>query len=142
MLKKYNYYGEIITLQKDRVCVLANGMRMNVTTADITHAKKKEQKKVKKNYTPKGIKTISLECNVIGMRVNEALPIIDKYLDDALLAKASTVRLVHGVGTGALRKAIHSYLKQHPRVESYRMGGQGEGGLGASIVTLKQKGAK
>lgn len=142
LLKKYNYYGEIITLQKDRVCVLANGMRMNVTTADITHAKKKEQKKVKKNYTPKGIKTISLECNVIGMRVNEALPIIDKYLDDALLAKASTVRLVHGVGTGALRKAIHSYLKQHPRVESYRMGGQGEGGLGASIVTLKQKGAK
>lgn len=140
LIKKLNYYGEILSIHKDKVCVLANGMKMNVSTKDITHAKRQIQKKTKKTYSSKGIKTMSMECNVIGLRVAEALPIIDKYLDNAILAKVYNVRLIHGVGTGALRKGIHDYLKHHARVESFHMGGQGEGGLGATIVTLKQKG--
>ncbi|MEG0736751.1 MAG: Smr/MutS family protein, partial [Longicatena sp.] len=140
LIKQYHYYGEILSINKDKVCVLANGMKMNVTSKDITHAKRQVQKKSKKEYTSKSVKSISLECNVIGMRVGEALPVIDKYLDDAILCKAYTVRLIHGVGTGALRKGVHDYLKRNPRVESFVMGGQGEGGLGATVVTLKQKG--
>lgn len=140
LIKKYNYYGDILSINKDRVCIFANGMKMNVTTKDITHAKRQVQKKTKKSYTMKEVKSISMECNVIGMRVAEALPIIDKYLDDAILAKASSVRLIHGMGTGALRKGVHDYLKRNPRVDSFQMGGQGEGGLGATVVTLKQKG--
>ncbi|MGX8851329.1 endonuclease MutS2 [Amedibacillus sp. YH-ame10] len=140
LIKQYHYYGEILSINKDKVCVLANGMKMNVTSKDITHAKRQVQKKSKKEYTSKSVKSISLECNVIGMRVGEALPVIDKYLDDAILCKAYTMRLIHGVGTGALRKGVHDYLKRNPRVESFVMGGQGEGGLGATVVTLKQKG--
>lgn len=140
LIRKYNYYGDILSINKDKVCVFANGMKMNVTKSDITHAKRQVQKKNKKEYASKGIRSISMECNVIGMRVAEAIPIIDKYLDNAILAKANNVRLIHGVGTGALRKGVHDYLKHNPRVESFHMGGQGEGGLGATVVTLKQKG--
>ena len=50
------------------------------------------------------------------------------------------MRIIHGMGTGKLRKGVHDYLKHNPQVESYTMGGQGEGGLGATVVKLKQKG--
>ncbi len=139
-LKKLNYYGEIISMNKDKVCVLANGMKMNTTTKDITHEKRKIVKKKTKGYTKSSIASFSMECNVIGMRVAEAIPIIDKYLDNALLAKVYQVRIIHGMGTGKLRKGVHDYLKHNPQVESYTMGGQGEGGLGATVVKLKQKG--
>lgn len=141
-LKKLNYYGEIISLNKDKVCVLTNGMKMNTTINEITHEKRKVEKTKSKGYTKKSISSFSMECNVIGMRVAEAIPVIDKYLDNAILAKVYKVRLIHGMGTGKLRKGVHDYLKHNQRVESYTMGGQGEGGLGATVVTLKQKGKK
>lgn len=139
-IRKLNYYGEIISINKDKVCVLTNGMKMNTTTKDIEHAQKQVQKTKKKSYGKSSIRSFSMECNVIGYRVAEAIAIIDKYLDNAVLAKANNVRIIHGMGTGALRKGVHDYLKKNPRVESFHMGGQGEGGLGATIVTLKQKG--
>ncbi|MEG0330140.1 MAG: endonuclease MutS2 [Longicatena sp.] len=140
-IKKFNYYGEVLSINKDKVCVFANQMKMNMRLKDITHAQKQMQKKSKKDYVKREMKTISMECNVIGLRVSEALPIIDKYLDDALLAKANNVRLIHGNGTGALRKGVHEYLKHNVRVDSFHMGGQGEGGLGATVVVLKTKGS-
>lgn len=142
MLKKLNYYGDIISKNKDKVCVLANGMKMNTTIGEITHAKRQVQKKKAKTrgYEKSLQRSFSMEVNVIGMRVAEAIPVVDKYLDNAILAKVYQVRVVHGMGTGALRKGIHDYLKHHPRVASYAMGGQGEGGLGATVVSLKQKG--
>lgn len=139
-IKKLNYYGEVLSVNKDKLCVFANGMKMNVKSADITHAQKQQSAKKKKTTSGKSLlSSFSMECNVIGMRVAEAIPIIDKYLDNALLAKVYRVRIIHGMGTGALRKGVHDYLKRHARVESYVMGGQGEGGLGATVVTLKQK---
>lgn len=140
-IRKLNYYGDIISMNKEKVCVLANGMKMNTTIHDIEHATKQVQKTKKKSYAKSSIRSFSMECNVIGMRVAEALPIIDKYLDNAILAKAGSVRIIHGMGTGALRKGVHDYLKRNPRVESFHMGGQGEGGLGATVVALKQKGS-
>ena len=140
-ISKLNYYGEIISMNKDKVCVLANGMKMNTTLQEIEPAVKQVQKTKKKGYAKAGVRSFSMECNVIGMRVAEALPIIDKYLDNAMLAKANNVRIIHGMGTGALRKGVHDFLKRNPRVESFRMGGQGEGGLGATVVVLKQKGS-
>ena len=139
-LKKLNYYGEIISMNKDKVCVLANGMKMNTTVKDIVHEKRKVVKKKSKGYAKTTVSSFSMECNVIGMRVAEAIPVIDKYLDNAILAKVYQVRLIHGMGTGKLRKGVHDYLKHNQRVESYTMGGQGEGGLGATVVKLKHKG--
>lgn len=141
-LKKLNYYGEILSINKEKVCVLANHMKMNTSVNDITHATRSVTKKKDRSYAKSSIKSFSMECNVIGMRVAEAIPVVDKYLDNAILAKVYHVRIIHGMGTGALRKGVHDYLKHNPRIENYVMGGQGEGGLGATVVTLKQKGAK
>ena len=81
--------------------------------------------------------TISSEINVIGMNVEEATFEIDKYLDDCAISKLSTVRIVHGKGTGKLREGIHQFLKKNPHVKSFRLGTFGEGEMGVTIVELK-----
>lgn len=71
--------------------------------------------------------SISSELNLLGMTTDEAIVELDKYLDDAYLAHLSPVRIVHGKGTGALRKAVHQYLRRQKHVASYRLGEYGEG---------------
>lgn len=80
---------------------------------------------------------ISTEINVIGMTTAEAIPTVDKYLDDAYLAHLPQVRIIHGRGTGALRKAVHAHLKKCKYVDSYRLGEFGEGDMGVTIVNFK-----
>ena len=79
--------------------------------------------------------TISPEINLLGKTVDEALPTLDKYLDDAYLSHLSSVRVVHGKGTGALRNAVHSHLKRLKYVKEFRLGEYGEGDAGVTIVT-------
>lgn len=81
--------------------------------------------------------SVSTEINLLGRTVDEALPELDKYLDDAYLAHLSSVRVVHGKGTGALRSAIHSHLKHLSYVKEFRLGEYGEGDAGVTIVTFK-----
>lgn len=83
------------------------------------------------------MKKVSTECNVIGLTVKEAIEVIDKYLDDAIAVHYKQVRIIHGSGTGKLRTGIHQYLKKKDFVDSIRLGGQGEGGVGATIVYFK-----
>ena len=80
---------------------------------------------------------ISSEINVIGLNVDEATFMIDKYLDDCSIAKLSPVRIVHGKGTGKLREGIHKFLKTNPHVKSFRLGTFGEGEMGVTVVELK-----
>lgn len=82
--------------------------------------------------------SISSEINLLGKTVDEALAELDKYLDDAYLSHLSTVRVVHGKGTGALRNAVQSHLKRVKYVKSYRLGEYGEGDAGVTIVTFKE----
>ena len=82
-------------------------------------------------------KTANSEINVIGLTVDESIPLVDKFLDDCFLAKLQTARIVHGKGTGKLREGIHSFLKKNKRVKSYRIGTYGEGEMGVTIVELK-----
>ena len=83
------------------------------------------------------VKSVSPEINVIGQNVEEACLEIDKYLDVCSINGLGTVRIVHGKGTGALRKGIHSFLKNHPHVKSYRIGTFGEGEMGVTVVEIK-----
>ena len=82
--------------------------------------------------------SVSTEINLLGKTVDEAVAELDKYLDDAYLAHLKTVRIVHGKGTGALRKGVHNYLKRQKHVESYRLGEFGEGDAGVTIVEFKK----
>lgn len=81
--------------------------------------------------------SVSTEINLLGKTVDEAVAELDKYLDDASLAHLSSVRIVHGKGTGALRKGIHQYLRRQKHVRSFRLGEFGEGDTGVTIAELK-----
>lgn len=80
--------------------------------------------------------SISREINLIGKNGDDAISLLDKYLDDAYLSGLNQVRVVHGKGTGALRNAVHGYLKRQRHVKSYRLGEFGEGDFGVTIVEL------
>ena len=95
----------------------------------------KKKVEVKKSLTPKPAP--SLEINVIGLTVHEALPDIEAFLDSAVIANLEEVRIVHGMGTGKLRAGIHEFLKKQNHVESFRLGKYGEGDTGVTIVKIK-----
>ena len=82
--------------------------------------------------------SISTEINLLGKTVDEAVAELDKYLDDAYIAHMKSVRIVHGKGTGALRKGVHNYLKRQKHVASFRLGEFGEGDAGVTIVEFKK----
>lgn len=82
--------------------------------------------------------SVSAEINLLGKTVDEALAELDKYLDDAYLAHLPSVRIVHGKGTGALRKGVHNYLRRMKHVASFHLGEFGEGDAGVTIVEFKK----
>ena len=97
--------------------------------------KKKETVSVSKSLTPKP--TPSLELNVIGMTVHEALPEVEAFIDSAVVSNLEEVRIVHGVGTGKLRTGIHEFLRKHANVAQFRLGQYGEGDIGVTVVKIK-----
>lgn len=88
-----------------------------------------------KNLKPRLAPT--LEINVIGETVSEAVPDVEAFLDSALISGLEEVRIVHGVGSGKLRAAIHEMLRTDKRVKEYRLGRYGEGEAGVTIVKFK-----
>ncbi len=136
-----NQTGNLLSLpNKDKIVQVQVGiMKMNFKLEDLEYGK--EEKK-EKNYSYSkqhklNIKSVSPEINVIGQNVEEACFSIDKYLDTCAYNGLNTVHIVHGKGTGALRKGIHQFLKTHPHVKSYRLGTFGEGEMGVTVVELK-----
>ena len=79
----------------------------------------------------------SLEINVIGYTVHEALPEVEAFIDSAVISNLEEVRIVHGVGTGKLRAGIHDFLRHNRNVDSFRLGKYGEGETGVTIVKIK-----
>lgn len=115
-------------------------MTLPITDCQITDAPKEDTPKQKKSGYRMDLSrasTIRPEINLIGLTVDEAISKLDKYLDDALLSNMHQVTVVHGKGTGALRKGIHNYLKAQRHVASFRNGEFGEGDMGVTIVELR-----
>ena len=118
-------------------------MKMNINIKNLEKSKKDISSKTDntiKTSTYTSIsksRTAKTEINVIGLTVDEAIFVVDKFLDDSSLAKLQTVRIVHGKGTGKLKNGIHQFLKNHPHISSYRMGTFGEGEMGVTVVELK-----
>lgn len=127
--------------KSNEVQVQVGSMKMNVKLSDLRKLSNNitASKSTGKVTTEKSSKTkvISPEINVIGQNVDEAIYVIDKYLDNCASANISPVRIVHGKGTGKLREGIHSFLKKHPHVKSFRIGTFGEGEMGVTVVEIK-----
>jgi len=142
-----NSEGIIVSnISKDNTVQVQIGMmKMKVDIKylqEVAYSKKSNSSEKSTNYDYSGRSSlksqhVSQEINLLGLTVDEAIPIIDKYLDDCYMAKLSPVRIVHGKGTGALRTGIHRYLKTNKIVDSFRLGSFGEGEMGVTIVTLK-----
>ena len=152
-LKNTNQEGVVQNLRPDKkeVEVLCGNIRVRSKIADLsvlivtekpkTQQKKKQQNKatdrvsVSKTLAPRPMP--SLEVNVIGQTVQEALVEVEAFLDSAVVANLDEVRIVHGMGTGKLRAGIHEFLRKHRNVAEFRLGKYGEGETGVTIVKIK-----
>lgn len=123
--------------------VQINNMRVQINLQEIErttkHKKKTEDSHytIASHYTVKKEEHVAPKINVIGYQTSEALSKVDKYLDQAFLNRLSVINIVHGKGTGTLRKAISEMLSGHPLVENFRLGEISEGGIGVTIVNIK-----
>ncbi len=133
LVTNLNQNGIITSLvnKSSEVQVQIGSVKMMVNLSNIAKSNInnsiKEKHKSSPSYKIDKTKNASSEINVIGYNVEEAIFTIDKYLDDSSLAKLQTVRIVHGKGTGTLRKGIHNFLKTNSHVKSFRLGTYGEG---------------
>jgi DNA mismatch repair protein MutS2 len=112
---------------------------VKITDVEILQEEKKQTKQQKTSGYRASVnksRNIKPEINLLGLTVDEAIMELDKYLDDACLSHLNQVRVVHGKGTGALRKGVHEYLKRQSYVKSFRLGEYGEGDAGVTIVEL------
>ena len=139
----FNATGTVISLpnKSNEVQIQIGNTKMNISLSNLNKTNKTltnenfSTTKVNRNNGSKS-KYISPEINVIGQNVDEAIYIIDKYLDDCAISNISPIRIVHGKGTGKLREGIHAFLKKHPHVKSFRLGTFGEGEMGVTVVEL------
>ena len=138
LVSKMNREGDIVEILKNHMIMVSlSGLNVKLHEDEVVfmHPKTKV-KKVKKASVKKTTvaKTGTYEINIIGKRYEEAMALTDKFLDDALVLGYPHVRIVHGMGTGVLRKGVRKMLEKNKHVVSYRDGGPNEGGLGATLV--------
>ncbi len=138
LVKNSNQVGIILSINRKNVQIDLNNIKITAKLSDLKHTTKKREV-IKNRREHKEMKPMSFntECNIIGCYGEEGVQIIDKYLDDAILAKAKVVKIVHGSGSGALRNAVHNYLKKNKYVISFEIAPNNQGGSGATIVTLR-----
>ena len=146
LVPSFNQTGTILSnvSRNNEVQVQIGSMKINLKIDQLQNSKNANSGK-KSSYTTthspaphiSKSKTVKPEINVIGMNVEEATFVIDKFLDDCSLARLETVRIIHGKGTGKLKNGIHQFLKTNAHVNSFRLGTFGEGEMGVTVVELK-----
>jgi DNA mismatch repair protein MutS2 len=133
-----NLHGQISEVKKNKATVLVNGKKTTVKLSTLEKmARPKPDKPSRAVKKDRVFTSFPLELNIIGMRVEEGIAALDHYLDQAVYKNVTQVRIIHGVGTGALRKAVWNELAKTSNIKSYSAAGPAEGGLGATIVVLK-----
>lgn len=127
--------GELVAVNGQRARIQSGGLTFDVAFTQLRKAGKTKRARTVQ-VSVKRSNTSQPEINLLGLRVNEALPRLAEFLDQAMLNRQSSVRVVHGFGSGALRQAVHNFLAQSPYCASYSEAPQNEGGGGATIATL------
>jgi len=142
LLNAIGTHADVIEINSDGSLSLQAGiMKVSAAAQDVTLVEKSESKDIKKQVAKSNAKlrtqTVKPELDIRGMNVEEALPVIESFIDNAKMAKLITVTIIHGKGTGVLRKAVHKSLKQDNHgIKSFRLGLYGEGETGVTIVEL------
>ncbi|MDQ6803226.1 MAG: Smr/MutS family protein [Acidobacteriota bacterium] len=148
--RKFKVRGRVDSIDGSRAVLNVAGKKMTVSVRDLLtltpNAVRGKDPPRKRAADPSrsaalrisDVAPITAELNLIGQRVDDALEESDKFLDRALLEGKQAVRIIHGFGTGALRKAIREHLRTHPAVKSWRPGGENEGGDGATVAVLEE----
>lgn len=134
----YGQRGTLLEKVSDVEWVVQMGiLKMKIADTDLEYIKPEKEPVQRVAGVKNRESHVKLELDLRGERYEDAIIRTEKYIDDALLANYGRVSIIHGVGTGALRQGIQSYLKKHKRVKSFRFGEAGEGGFGVTVVELK-----
>lgn len=134
----YGQRGTLLEKVSNTEWVVQMGiLKMKISDSDLEYIKPEKEPVLRTAGVKNRNSHVKLELDLRGERYEDAIVRTEKYIDDALLSNYGRVSIIHGVGTGALRQGIQSYLKKHKRVKSFRFGEAGEGGLGVTIVELK-----
>ncbi|HYO76926.1 MAG TPA: Smr/MutS family protein [Thermoanaerobaculia bacterium] len=142
--RKFKVVGDVTAIDGDKVTMMVSGRKVTMDKRDLVPkgapAPKTAARTTKEKAGSSGDVAIvvSAELNLIGQRVDDALDESDRFLDRALLEGKQAVRIIHGFGTGTLRKAVREHLRKHPAVKSWRPGAENEGGDGATIAVLDE----
>lgn len=140
MVTSFGQKGFVLEkVNNDEFLVQIGIMKMKVKRDDMNVVKpaKNEQQAAPYTSVKRRSDSIKMDLDLRGYNVEDGIREIEQFLDDALLAGLHSVSIIHGHGTGVLRKGVHEYLRHHRNVKSFRLGGQGEGGVGATIAELK-----
>jgi DNA mismatch repair protein MutS2 len=131
--------GTVVSVKENEVELMVGNIKMRRPIEDLEVLEKAPIRLPQGVYLTVSTKELEKnEINLLGRRVDEAVELVDKFLDDAFLAQMKEVRIVHGTGTGALRQAITELLKSHPHVSRFDAASHGEGGRGVTIVSLRE----
>ncbi len=130
--------GEVVAVSPDQksALVLFGNVKMKVATRALVSAPRSAMRRTASAIGDEKREPVARDLDLRGMTGDEAIPLVDKFIDSAVLAGLHRVDIIHGKGTGALRKKIADFLSKHPQVKSYRLGEWNEGGAGATVVEL------
>ena len=143
-IKSMNVVGKIVEIKKSYTKIKADGILYSVNRSDLYKIpkNKKLEDKRKKSKTPVIVHTdvdvnFAFELNIMGLTFDEALPEIDKYIDKAIFMNLKRIHILHGKGTGQLRKKIWNYFKTNTRIADYHSAPESEGGSGVTIAVIR-----
>jgi DNA mismatch repair protein MutS2 len=138
-IDSYGQIGIILSKKGNRYDVQIGHFKMTFTKDELS--KTKEQPKIqptkKIQHTAKPSSTYIYELDLRGFRFEDVKPELEKAIDQAVMSNQETLRVIHGFGTGAVRKAVYQFIKGHPNIKSHRFGQEGEGLNGVTVLTLK-----
>ncbi|HVS33241.1 MAG TPA: Smr/MutS family protein [Thermoanaerobaculia bacterium] len=138
--RKFKVTGEVVSIAGGRAVLNVNGRKMTVDVSELVPRGAAPvpagRRAARAPLHESDVAEISAELNLVGQRVDDALEESDRFLDRALMEGRQAVRIIHGFGTGTLRRAIREHLRKHPAVKSWRAGGENEGGDGATVAVL------
>ena len=138
-IKSYDQNGVITNIKKDNYYVKFGHFELSFKKSDLLkHTIEKKEKVKKREKTTFTVREVKAELDLRGFRAIDVKDAYLKFIDDAILSNLNEVKVIHGYGTGAVKKALYEELKKDPNVASYRFGGQYEGSSGVTIITLKK----